>query len=157
MCAASGTDAKLWESGLGGVVFAHSHTQNKTPWPRIILSTSISSSRMCTLPRDPFVEPFYSLKKAFTRLHSPIPASADGSGINIARPSSALPALITPSSTIHADIAMPVTSKIFFDFPIPKWTLMAHRIKFAGDQVEVPGEGVVEGLQQVLPISTGLH
>ncbi|KIK00558.1 hypothetical protein K443DRAFT_7603 [Laccaria amethystina LaAM-08-1] len=85
---------------------------------------------MCTLPSDPFVEPFYSLKKAFTRLHSPIPESAAGTSINIARPSSALP---TPSSTIRAaDIAMPVTS----------------------DQVEVPGEGLVERLQQVLPIST---
>ena len=35
--------------------------------------------------------------------------------------------------------------------------LITHQIKFAGDQVEVPGEGVIEGLQQVLPACTGLH
>ena len=35
--------------------------------------------------------------------------------------------------------------------------MIAHQIKFAGDQVEVPGEGMVECLQQVLPVSTGLH
>ena len=92
-----------------------------TPQPRIFLSTSISSSTMCTLPSDPFVEPFYSLKKSFTRLLFPIPESADGSSINIARPSCALPILITPSSTICAvDIAMPVTSKMLFNLPAPK-------------------------------------
>ena len=38
---------------------------------------------------------------------------ADGGSINIARPSSAPPTLITPSSTVcMADIAMPVTGKI---------------------------------------------
>ena len=85
-------------------------------------------------------------------------AAADGSSINIARPSSAPPTLITPSSTIcAADIAMPVTSKILYNLPAPKWTLIAHQIKFAGDQVEVTGQGVVECSQQVLCISTGLH
>jgi len=49
---------------------------------------------------------------------SPIPESADGTSINIARPSSALPTLINQSSTIHvANIAMPVTSKAFFNLP----------------------------------------
>ncbi|KIJ91439.1 hypothetical protein K443DRAFT_486062 [Laccaria amethystina LaAM-08-1] len=55
------------------------------------------------------------------------------SSINIAHPSSAPPTLITPSSVIPAaDIAMPVTN----------------------DQVEAPGEGMVEHSQQVLGIST---
>ena len=41
------------------------------------------------------------------------PESADGSSINIARPCSAPPTLITPSSTSGAaDIAMPFTGKI---------------------------------------------
>ena len=76
---------------------------------------------MCTLPSDPFVEPFYNLKKAFMRLHSPIPESADGASINIARPGSAPPTLITPSSTIRAaDIAVPVTSKILYNLPAPR-------------------------------------
>ena len=128
-----------------------------TPWTRIFLLTSTSSPTMCTLPSDPFVEPFYSLKKAFTRLLSPIPESTYGTRINIAR-SSAPPILITQSSTIHAaNIAMPVTSKIFFNLPAPKWTLIAHWIKFAGDQVDVSGGGVVEHSQQILPISSGLH
>ena len=126
--------------------------------PLNLLSTFISSSTMCTQPSDPFVEPFYSLKKVFTRLLSSIPESADGTSINIARLSSASPTLITPCSTIRAtDIAMPVTSKILSNVPAQKWTLIAHQIKFAGDQVQGPGEGVVEHSQQVLPISTGLH
>ena len=76
---------------------------------------------MCTLPSDPFVEPFYNLKKAFMRLHSPIPEFADGASINIARPGSATPTLITPSSTIRAaDIAVPVTSKILYNLPAPR-------------------------------------
>ena len=54
-------------------------------------------------------------------------------------------------------MAMPVTSKILLDLPTLKWALIAHQIKFAGDPVEVPGEGVVERSQQVLPISTGLN
>ena len=33
---------------------------------------------------------------------------------------------------------------------------MTHRIKFAGDPFEVPGEGEVEHSEQVLPMSTGL-
>ena len=94
-----------------------------TPLPRIFLLTSISSSTMCTLPSDPFVESFYSLKKTFLRLQS-----TDGTSFNIARPSSAPPILMTPSSTIRAaNIAMPVTSKIHFDLPAPKRTLIAHR------------------------------
>ncbi|KIK03457.1 hypothetical protein K443DRAFT_676775 [Laccaria amethystina LaAM-08-1] len=85
---------------------------------------------MCTLPSDPFVEPFYSLKKAFTRLLSPVPEFAGGTSINIPHPSSGPLTLITPSSTIRgADMAMPAT----------------------GDQVEVPGEGVVERSQQTDP------
>ncbi|KIJ94775.1 hypothetical protein K443DRAFT_640771, partial [Laccaria amethystina LaAM-08-1] len=87
---------------------------------------------MCTLTSDPFVEPFYSLKKPFTRLLSPIPASAEGISIDIVRPSSAPPILITQSSTIRAaNMAIPVT----------------------GDQVDVSGDRVVERSQQVLPIS----
>ena len=87
-----------------------------------------------------------------------MPQSADIASNDLARPSSDSPILITPSSTIRpADLAMPVTSKILFNLPAPKWTLIAHQNKLAGDQAEVPGEGVVERLQQVLPISTGLH
>ena len=85
------------------------------------------------------------------------PESADGSGINIARLSSAPPALITPSLMVRAaDITMPVASTILSNLSAPKRMLIAHQIKFAGDQVEVLGEGVVEYLRQVLPISTGL-
>ena len=70
---------------------------------------------MCTLPNDPFVEPFYSMKEACTRLLTPVPESAGGTSVNIARPSSAPPILVTQSSTILAgNIAMPVTSKILF-------------------------------------------
>ena len=102
---------------------------------------------MCTLPSDPFVEPFYSLKKTFTRVFSPLPACADGSSINIVRSISAPPILITPSSTIREPgIAMPVTSKRLFNLPVPKGTSITHYIKFAG----VPGEGVIERSQQVL-------
>ena len=55
------------------------------------------------------------------------PDSADGSSINIARPSSAPPTSVTPSSTIRAaDIAMPVNSKIPFNLPAPKGTLITH-------------------------------
>ena len=129
-----------------------------TPWPRVFLLTPISSSTMCTQPSDPFVEPFYSLKKAFTRLLSPIPESADRTSINIDRLISAPPPLIAPSATVHAaDISMPVTSKILCHHPAPKWRLIALRIKFVGDQVEVLGGGAVERSQQVLPTSTGLH
>ena len=82
------------------------------------------------------------------------PESADGTSVNIPHSGSALPTLITPSSTIHvADIAMQVTSKILFNLSAPMFT---HQIKFAGDQVEVTGQGVVEHSQQVLCI-TGLH
>jgi hypothetical protein len=87
-----------------------------------------------------------------------MPQSADIASNDLARPSSDPPILITPSSTIRAaDIAMPVTSKILSNLPAPKGTLITHEIKFVGDYVEVPGEAVVEHLQQVLPISTGLH
>ena len=87
-----------------------------------------------------------------------MPQSADIASNDLSRPSSDPPNLITPSSTIRAaDMAMPVTSKILLDLPTLKWALIAHQIKFAGDPVEVPGEGVVERSQQVLPISTGLN
>ena len=46
------------------------------------------------------------------------PESGDGGSINIARPSSAPPTLITPY-VCAADIDMPVTSKIFLIF-LPK-------------------------------------
>ena len=147
-----------WESG---VVFAHSLTQNKSPCHALsthlaLISTSILSSTMCTQPSNPFAEPFYSLKKAFTRLLSPLPEPANG--IIIARPSSGPSILITPSSTIcAADIDMPVTSKIPFHLPAPRSTLIIHQIEFPGDQVEVAEEGVVEHSQQVIPISTGLY
>ena len=109
---------------------------------------------MCTLPSDPFVEPFYSLKKAFTRLLPPTPQSADCASINIARPSSAPPILMTPSSAIRAaNIPMPVTSKILLNLSVLKWTLIAYWIKFPGDRAHV-SRG--ERSQQVLPISTGL-
>ena len=76
-------DAKAWESG---VVFAHSATPKNKPLPHlsIFLLTSISSSTTCTHPSDPFVEPFHSLKNAFTGLLSPIPESVDSTSINIA-------------------------------------------------------------------------
>ena len=75
------------------------------------------------------------------------PESAHGSSI-----------LIAPSSTIGAeDIATPATSELHVNLLAPKWTLIAHQIKFAGDLFEAPGEGVVEHSQPVLPISTGLH
>ena len=143
------------------LLLAHSHTKTSgftTPWPRIFLLTSISSSTMCTQPSDPFVEPFYNLNKAFTRLLSPIPESADESSLNFSHLSSAPSTFTTPSSTIlAADIAMPVTSKILSNLPDQNWTSIAHRIKFAGDKVQVPQEGVVERSQEVLPISTGPH
>ena len=112
---------------------------------------------MCTLPNDPFVEPFYSLKKAFMRLLCPIPEFAGDTSINLARPSSAPPILMTQASTIPtANMAKPVTSKILFSLPAPKRTLIAHQIKSAGDPLEVPGEAEVGRSEQVLPISTGL-
>ena len=77
--------------------------------------------------------------------------------INI-NPSSAPPILITLSSTISAvDIAMAVSSKLHFNLPSPTWALIAHQIKFPGDQVDVSGGGVLDCSQQVLPISSGLH
>ena len=88
------------------------------------------------------------------KLFSPIPESTDSTSINIARPSSAPPILITIRA---ADIAMPVGSKIPFNLPAPKGTLVTHRIKFVGDQVEVTGQGVIEHSQQVSCMSTGLH
>ena len=76
-------------------------------------SASISSSTMCIPTNHPFLKPFSSLKKAIARSRSPMPQSTDIASNDLARPSSDLPILITPSSTIRAaDIAMPVTSKI---------------------------------------------
>ena len=67
---------------------------------------------MCTLRSDAFVEPFYSLKKAFMRLQF-----MDSTSMNIAYPSSGLPIMMTPSLTIHAaNIAMPLTSKAHFGY-----------------------------------------
>jgi hypothetical protein len=58
--------------------------------------------QMCTLVNDPFIEPFYSLKKAFTRLLSPVPESTNGASIDIAYPSSAIsPILINNSIFDH--------------------------------------------------------
>ena len=106
---------------------------------------------------NPLLKPLSSLKKAIARSRSRMPQSADIANNDLAH-SCDLPNLISPSSTIHAaDIAMSVTSKKHFNLPAPKWTLIAHQIKFAGDQVEVPGEVVIERLQQVLPTPTGLH
>jgi hypothetical protein len=51
---------------------------------------------------------------------------------------------------------MPVTSKTPSNLSAPKLTPIIHQIKFAGDQVQVPGEAEIERLQQVLPTSTGL-
>ena len=126
------------------------------PWTCIFLSTSISSSTMCTLPNDPFVKLFFSLKKAFTRLLSPTPEFAGDTSFNIAHPSSAPPILMTQASTIPtANVAKPVTSKILFSLPGLKWTLIAHQIKSAGNPFEVPGEGEAEHSEQLLPISAG--
>ena len=112
---------------------------------------------MCTLPNDPFVEPLFSQKKAFTGLLSPAPEFAGDTSFNIARPSSAPPILMTQPSTIpRANVAKPVTSKIHFSLPSPKCTLIAHQIKSAGDPFEIPGEGEAEHSEQVLPISAGL-
>jgi len=86
------------------------HAQNKD-----FLPTSISSSTMCTPTNDLFLKSFSSLEKGFTRLHSPTPQSGKITSVNLARPSSAPPILITPSSTIPAaDMAMPITGKITF-------------------------------------------
>ena len=120
-----GSALKGWLSEMkeqDGVVLAHSHTQSKRPCHAcIFFLTSISLSTMCTQPSDPFVEPFYSLKKAFTRLLSPIPESADRTSINIAHPSFAPPTLTTPSLTIHAvDIIISVPSKILSNLPTSK-------------------------------------
>ena len=115
-----GGTAKSESVGERSCLFAQPHLEQAalTLWPHIFLSTSISSSTMCTLPSDPFVEPFYSLKKAFMRLLS---ESADGTSINMAHPGSALPTLITPSSTIRAaDTSKPVTSKILSNLPAPR-------------------------------------
>ena len=115
--------AKSKSVGERSCLFAQPHLEQAelTLWPHIFLPTSISSSTMCTLPSDPFVEPFYSLKKAFMRLLSPISESADGTSINMAHPGSALPTLITPSSTIRAaDTSKSVTSKILSDLPAPR-------------------------------------
>jgi hypothetical protein len=125
--------------------------------PRILLPTSTLSSTMCLPTNHPFLKPFSSLKKAIKRPRSPMPQS-DFTSNDLTRPRSDPPILITPSSTIRAaDIAMPVTSQIPSNLPAPKSTSITHQIKFAGDQVEVPGEGVIERLQQVSPTPTGLH
>jgi len=110
--------------GKAELSFSHSHTQNKQPCHTLNTHLPLNFhlvATMCTLPSDPFIEPFYSPKKAFTRLLSLVPESADGTSINIACPSSAPPILITQSLTIHtANIAMLVTSKIFINPPAPK-------------------------------------
>ena len=73
---------------------------------------------MSTPTNDPFLKSSYSLEEeGLARLPSPIPQSANvtSASLNIARPSSAPPILITPSSTIPvADMAMPITGKIIF-------------------------------------------
>lgn len=70
---------------------------------------------MCTPTNDPFTKSFYSPEKGFTRLRSPTPQSGNVVGVNLARPSSAPPILITLSSAISAvDSAMPITGKITF-------------------------------------------
>ena len=72
-------------------------------------------------------------------------------------PSAAPPILLTPSSGISdVDIAMAVSGKIHFNLPSPNWALIAHQIKFPGDQADVSGDRVLDHLQQVLPISSGL-
>ncbi|KIJ95350.1 hypothetical protein K443DRAFT_683081, partial [Laccaria amethystina LaAM-08-1] len=107
---------------------------------------------MCLPTNHPFLKPFSSLKKAITRPRS----SADIASNDLARHRSDPPILMAPSSTIPAvDIAMPVTSQIPSNLPAPTSTSITHQIKFADDQVEVPGEGVIERLQQVLPTPTG--
>ncbi|KIK01063.1 hypothetical protein K443DRAFT_678753 [Laccaria amethystina LaAM-08-1] len=89
---------------------------------------------MCLPTNHPFLKPFSSLKKAITRPRSPTPQSNFTSN-DLTCPRSDPPILIAPSSTIRAaNIAMRVT----------------------GDRVEVPGEGAVERLQQVLPTPTDL-
>ena len=147
--------------GKAELFFPHSHTQtNTTPAPNHASSSWLSSCRltMCIPTNYPFLKPFSIVKKAITRSRSPIRHSTDITGNDLVRPSCNPPIMVTPSSTIRAaDIAMPATSKIIFNVPGPKWTLIAHWIKFAGDQVVVPQEGMVERSQEVLPISTGLH
>ena len=147
--------------GKAELSFTHSHTQNKQfRTPERASFSWLPSSRLttCIPTNHTFLNPISTLNKAIIRSRSPMSQSVDIASNDLARPSSDPLILITPSSIMRAaDIATPVTSKIFFNLLAPKWTLIAHRIKFAGDQVEVPGEGVVEHSQQVLLVSTGLH
>ena len=101
----------------------------KTRRPDCTSSFSLSSCRLTiSMPNNhPFLKPFSRLKKAITRSRSPMPQSADVTSHDLARPISDPPTLITPSLTIHAaDIALPVTSKILFNLPAPKCTLITH-------------------------------
>ena len=88
---------------------------------RLFLLTSILSSNNVYPNKLPFPQTVPSLKTAITRSRSLMAQSADIVSNDLARPSSDLPILITPSSTIcAADIAMPVTSKMVFNIPAPK-------------------------------------
>ena len=143
----------LWESGVVFPAQPHSNKHHTS-------SSWLSSCRltMCIPTNYPFLKPFSIVKKAITRSRSPIRHSTDITSNDLVRPSSNPPILVTPCSTIRAaDIATPATSKIIFNVSAPKWTLLAHWIKFAGDQVVVPRERMVEHSKQVLPMSTGLH
>ena len=61
------------------------------------------------------------MKKAFTKLLSPMLESVDGNTINIARPGPGPLILTTPTLTIRAaDIAMPVIGKILLNLLAPK-------------------------------------
>jgi len=115
-----------------------------------------ASLRNCPIKSQSLTAHVINTMVVWGRIHDLVPPDKyqpEFASINIACPSSALPTLIIPSSTIcKADIAMPVTSKILFILPAPKWTQIIHWIKFAGDQVEVTGKGVVEHSQQVLHI-----
>jgi hypothetical protein len=99
---------------LGAVGRAELSFRTATPQttPRDFLPTSISSSTMSSPTNDPFPKSFYSPE---TRLHSSISQSGNITSLKLARPSSAPPILIKPSSTIHAaDRTMLITGQITF-------------------------------------------
>ena len=71
---------KLWEL-FGSSVWEGSATTKATLHPPVNFHLVVYNFVYPT--SDHFVEQFYSLKKAFTRLHSSMPESVDGSSINI--------------------------------------------------------------------------
>ncbi|KIK00092.1 hypothetical protein K443DRAFT_679455, partial [Laccaria amethystina LaAM-08-1] len=119
----------------------------------------------------PFLKPFCSLKKAITRSRSPMALSADITTNDLARPSSDLPILTTPSSTIRAaEIAIPAISNIPFNLsapnsdlptpppiaPVPNVGLVSvdTETTFPFDQFEGSVQGAVDFLQHPSSVLT---